>query len=556
LTASQSITYGQAIINVSGQLAAPAAIPTGEQVSIVIGPASGQATVQSDGSFSAAIDTNALSASSTPYTISYSYSGDVNFQSASDSSTTLTVNKATPKLNWPNPADIVYGTPLSNTQLDAGASVAGNFAYTPAAGTLLRAGAGQTLLVSFTPTDTTDYKNTSTTAKINVNAATPTITWANPADIVYGMALSSVQLDAAGSVPGTFTYTPSAGTILHAGAGQTLSVNFTPTDRTDYAPVTATATISVTRATPALTVSAPRGTYDGTPFPAAVAIASGIPGLNNTPAASLEDTTPLLTYYEGAGTSGTSLGSTPPTSAGTYTVVARFPGSTDYAPTQSAPVVFAIDRGVAALAVAVSPSSAVYGQSITFVATVAGAGVPSGTVTFLDGATSLATAPLDGSGKVTLTTTGLAIGSHAITATYSGDADFFGSQWGSTTETVSQAATEIVLVPHPVLRKKKVVSLGLTAEVVPEPPGGGVPTGMVTFEFLMKHGKKSKVKMLGRAALHGAEATLTVKPKAVLKKPITIIYGGDSNYQASTLTPPKLTRAGLKSLARPTTLSR
>jgi hypothetical protein len=107
-------------------------------------------------------------------------------------------------------------------------------------------------------------------------------------------------------------------------------------------------------------------------------------------------------------------------------------------------------------------------------------------------------------------------------------------------------------VPHPVRRKKKVVSLGLTAEVVPVLPGGGVPTGMVTFEFLVKHGKKLRVKTLGTAALDGGEATLTVKPNAVLNKPITVIYGGDPDYRASTLIPPKLTQTGLKGLARPT----
>ncbi len=190
---------------------------------------------------------------------------------------------------------------------------------------------------------------------------------------------------------------------------------------------------------------------------------------------------------------------------------------------------------------AVSTHSAVYGQSITFVATVAGAGVPSGIVTFFDvSATSLATVPLDGLGKATLTAMGSAVG-FTITATYSGDADFLGAQSGSTSESVSQAATEIVLVPQPVLRKKRVVSLGLTAEVVPVPPGGGVPTGMVTFEFLVKHGKKLQVKKLGTAAPSGAEATLTVKPKAVVNKPITIIYSGDPDYRASTLTPSKLT---------------
>ena len=83
------------------------------------------------------------------------------------------------------------------------------------------------------------------TATIAVAQATPTITWANPASIVYGTALSSAQLDATASVPGTFTYTPAAGTVLGAGNSQTLSVTFTPTDSTDYKSASATASINV-----------------------------------------------------------------------------------------------------------------------------------------------------------------------------------------------------------------------------------------------------------------------------------------------------------------------
>jgi hypothetical protein len=62
-------------------------------------------------------------------------------------------------------------------------------------------------------------------------AATPTITWPAPAAIPYGTALSSTQLDATASVPGSFVYTPPAGTVLSTGT-QTLSVTFTPTDTT------------------------------------------------------------------------------------------------------------------------------------------------------------------------------------------------------------------------------------------------------------------------------------------------------------------------------------
>ena len=47
--------------------------------------------------------------------------------------------------------------------------------------------------------------------------AASTIQWAVPAAITYGTPLGAVQLNATGSTPGTFAYTPAAGTILNAG---------------------------------------------------------------------------------------------------------------------------------------------------------------------------------------------------------------------------------------------------------------------------------------------------------------------------------------------------
>lgn len=87
-----------------------------------------------------------------------------NFNPA-DGSVSLTVNKATPAIDWVTPIAITYGTPLSGTQLNAAASyqnadthtaVAGTFIYAPAAGTLLSAGS-QTLQVHFVPTDTGNF---------------------------------------------------------------------------------------------------------------------------------------------------------------------------------------------------------------------------------------------------------------------------------------------------------------------------------------------------------------------------------------------------------------
>jgi hypothetical protein len=550
LTASRSITYGQSI-NVSGQLAAPTAIPAGEQISIAIGSASATATIQSGGSFRATIDTNALGTSSTPYTIAYRYAGDANFQSASDASTTLTVNKATPTLIWPNPADIAYGTPLSSTQLDATASVAGSFTYTPAVGTDLKAGMGQTLSVTFTPADTADYESTSTTTTINVVKATPTITWPNPVGITYGIRLSSTQLDATSSIPGSFKYLPAVGTILDAGAGQILTVTFTPNDAANYATADQTTIIDVAKATPTISLVAPGGNFDGGPLPANVTIVGS--GQQSAPAASLEDVAPVLTYFIGSGTSGTSLGSTPPIHPGTYTVVARFPGSTDYTATQSAPVTFAVDKAAPRISLIPSIDSSMFGQAVTLIAGLSfGAAAPGGSVTFYDGSVPLGTVPIDDSGKAILTTTVLAVGSHSITATYGGDADLLAGVSGVSAESVSRAATQVVLVPQPVFeRKHKLVSLGLKAEIQPTAPGAGVPTGMVTFEVQQKSRRKVTEQVLGIITLSGGSATLTVKPNSVLKKSITIVYGGDSDFTASRIGPSLLTAKALGSMVRP-----
>ena len=71
-------------------------------------------------------------------------------------------------ITWANPADIVAGTPLSATQLNATASVPGNFVYTPAIGTVLNAGNAQSLKVDFTPIDFENYNPSSKTVTINV----------------------------------------------------------------------------------------------------------------------------------------------------------------------------------------------------------------------------------------------------------------------------------------------------------------------------------------------------------------------------------------------------
>ena len=104
-------------------------------------------------------------------------------------STQITITAAgtsnVPTITWNTPAAITYGTALSSTQLSATANVPGTFVYTPAVGTVLKAGK-QTLSAAFTPTDTKTYSAATASVQLTVNQATPTITWPAPAPISRG----------------------------------------------------------------------------------------------------------------------------------------------------------------------------------------------------------------------------------------------------------------------------------------------------------------------------------------------------------------------------------
>jgi uncharacterized repeat protein (TIGR03803 family) len=202
-----------------------------------------------------------LTAGTQTLSVTFTPTKTADYNTAS-ASVTLQVNQATPKITWAKPAAITYGTPLSSTQLDASSSVPGTFAYSSAAGTVLSAGT-QTLSVTFTPTDTTDYTTATDSVTIKVNTVTPTVTWATPAAITYGTALSGTQLDATASVPGSFAYSPAAGAI-EGGGSDTLSVTFSPTDTIDYTKVTASVTLQVNPATLIINWTTPAAITYGT----------------------------------------------------------------------------------------------------------------------------------------------------------------------------------------------------------------------------------------------------------------------------------------------------
>jgi hypothetical protein len=223
-------------------------------------------------------------------------------------------------------------------------------------------------------------------------------------------------------------------------------------------------------------------------------------------------------------------------SVGSHAITADYNGDTDDRGATSTASTVAVAQDKTTTTVTASPSGSVYGQPVTFVAKVAvaspGAGTPTGRVTFLDGNTTLGTAPLVTSGGVTtasFTTASLSPGSHAITAVYGADAADLGSTSAKLNFNVAQDATTVAVLassPAPVYGQP----VTFQATVALSGTGFGTPTGTVTF----KDGNTT----LGTAALAVsggvATATFTTASLGMGHHSITAVYSGDTDHAAST----------------------
>jgi hypothetical protein len=182
-----------------------------------------------------------------------------------------------------------------------------------------------------------------------------------------------------------------------------------------------------------------------------------------------------------------------------------------------------------ATALVASASSISTGQSLTLTATVtasSGSGTPAGTVTFLDGATSLGTGTLNGSGVATLSTTTLAAGAHSLTASYGGDTNFSGSTSSAVTVTVTAGVATTTKLSSSAASAVSGTSLTFSA-VVSAASGSATPTGTVTF--------LDGTTALGTGTLDATgTATYATSALAVGAHSITAAYAGAGGFAAST----------------------
>jgi hypothetical protein len=180
----------------------------------------------------------------------------------------------------------------------------------------------------------------------------------------------------------------------------------------------------------------------------------------------------------------------------------------------------AVGKGTAIATVSSSLPSSNYGQSVTFTASVSGPNTtPTGAVTFFDGATSIGTATLDGSGHATISNSLLTAGSHSITIQFGGDSNFSAAISAAITQsvaTVSATVTATSTVNPSTFGQSIDLDVTVTGT-------GAVPTGTV----VVTDGGTSigTLTLDASGTAHLTTSTLTVGSHA-----LTFTYSGDSNY--------------------------
>src|SRR5262249_1800105 len=116
---------------------------------------------------------------------------------------------------------------------------------------------------------------------------------------------------------------------------------------------------------------------------------------------------------------------------GSHTLTVVYSGDTNFVGSISDVVTQVVNQAGTQTALTSSVNPSLFGQEVTFTATVTavapGAGIPTGEVDFFDGDTIVGIGFLDGNGQATLTTADLEVGVHAITVTYAGDSNFSGN---------------------------------------------------------------------------------------------------------------------------------
>lgn len=208
---------------------------------------------------------------------------------------------------------------------------------------------------------------------------------------------------------------------------------------------------------------------------------------------------------------------------GSHALVATYSGDANDDGSASAPLPYSVILATTSVALKSSGSPAVVLSPVTFTATVSGnGGIPTGTVTFvIDGATA-GTGTLDAKGVATFADSALTVGTHTVSASYSGDTD----DNPSSSASIPQVETAI----------STTTSLGASSTGGTSPqsvlvatvlaPTGPTPTGTVTFY--------NGTTVIGAASLDSNGIATLLPDLAPGTYSVTASYGGDALHAPST----------------------
>jgi len=430
-SSSNPLTYGQSVMFTA----------TVQTNGVTVTAATSNIVFQVDG---VPVATNAVASGQATYstasltavahTIIATYQGD-NYYVSSTTNLIQNVNKATPAVTptWTGGASFTFNglgqgpilSSVTTSPLSAGAT---NVTYLGVSGTSYGPSANMPTNVGNYQVNVTigaDANNnsvTSTATTFTIGKATPVVSWTNPTNITYGTALSGIQLNAtSGGVAGGFLYTPVSGTVLGAGSGQTLSVQFSPSDTTNYnTPSSKTVSINVGQASLGITANNTNMIYNGVAF-------NGGNGVTYSGFVNSENSSVLggALYY-----GGTSQGAT---NVGSYAIIASGQTSTNYAISYTNGTLN-ISKASTFVGASSTKNPSGYKDTVTYTAT-----LPSdatGSVVFFSPSGSFSTNAVSGDGASSLAMTNLLRGTNIITIAYLGDGNHLGS-----TNTLNQIVT-------------------------------------------------------------------------------------------------------------------
>ena len=504
----------------------------------------------------ATLSTAALAPGS--YSLTAVYAGDTNDGGSASVPLAETINRATTNTSLaanPNPAIVTHSVTLTATVSGNGGTPSGTVIFAAGATTLASVPLPANGIATYATTalqlgsdsvtasysgDPDDAASQGTLVEM-VSQASPSIalvSTANPSQLGAPVTFTATASNTAGVASGVVTFLD-AGTVIGTAnlnansATLTLSTLTLGThsiiasyggDVNNAVAQSSALTQTVQQTTTTQLSATPNPSLAGKP----VTLSATVVGANgNAPSGTVTFKDGVSVLGTGALTGGQATLITSTLAIGTHALTAIYSGDSLDAGSTSASISEVVQSASTSTALTTSGSPALFGATVTFTATVTGAGAtPSGSVSFKDGTQTLGSSILSPNGQAIYSTNSLAAGSHSITASYAGDADNQPSTSGTLAQVIqAQTTTTLVAAPPTAIATANVV---LTAQVGSN--AGTRPGGIVSF--------LDGSTVLGTAALsQSGTATLSLTTLAAGSHTLAAVYAGDALDAGSTSTP-------------------